>query len=155
MKVRVLALLCSLPLLAGCGGSTPAPTPAPKTNEQPVATTACVPPLQPSPEFVEVTRREVPQGGIVGLRIFYQGPEEERLVYTAGVLMDMFETAPITGGLPLAQGGTASLFRPANDRWILYWTQSDACSQYTIGGDGFSRAAFMRLLRGTGVLAQT
>lgn len=150
MKVRVLALLCPLLLLAGCGGSTPTPKPV----QQPTAAVACVPALRPAGEFIEVSRREVPQGAIVGLQIFYQGADGERLVYTAGVLMDMYEEAPVARGLTLVSGGKASLFRGGEDRWILFWYANDACHQYTVGGDGFSRAAFMSLLRGTGVLAQ-
>ena len=148
MKLRVVALLC----LAGLGSACTGSSPAPEVQGSSPATIGCVPPARPARGFVEVTHSQVPQGGINGLQILFKGPDGQHLVYTSGVLMDLYQRAPESEGMKLATGGTAALFQRGKDRWILYWTQNDACYQYTVGGDGFSRADFLQLLYDTGVL---
>jgi len=156
MKARIPSVLLTLVLLSGvllsgCYGLSPSEqgsSGSPVSLEGP----ECVSPVKPLKGFVEVDRRAVPQGGVVGLQIFYDGPEGRTLTHTAGVLADMFETAPLVEDIPLTWGGTASLFRHARDKWILFWYEDNACRQYTIGGAGFSQEEFMRLLRDEGVL---
>ena len=150
MKVRILALLCSLVLLSGCyglGSDT-------ESSGSPVATMDCIPAVPPPPGFSEISRKKVPQGGIVGLQVMYKGPRGTGLIYTSGVMMDTYVDAPVLKELPLSWGGTASLFKSGEGRWILLWNENNACYQYTIGGDGFNRETFLRLLYDDGVLAQ-
>lgn len=151
MRYKVIALaclLCVLVFVAACNNSSSEN----QTQGSPPATLACVPPARPPTGYVELTHSLVPQGGIEGLQILFKGPAGQHLVYTAGVLMDLFQHAPVSDGLKLASGGTASLFERGKNRWILYWTQQDACYQYTVGGDGYTRAAFMKLLYAIGLL---
>ena len=119
-----------------------------------MATLECMAAIPPIPGFHEVSRDTVPQGGIAGLRIYYQAKAGQRLVYTSGVLTDMFETAPVVDGLKLSWGGTASLFQQGKNRWILFWYEDNACHQYTIGGEGFSRVTFVKMLQDAGVLVK-
>lgn len=152
MRTRVIALLCVLAAASACGGSSTKP----EAQKPSPATPGCVPSARLARGYVEVTHEQVPHGGVNGdvngLQMLFKGPDGQHLVYTSGVLLDLYERAPVSDGLKLATGGTAALFDHGKGRWILYWTQNDACHQYTVGGDGFSRAAFMQLLYDIGVL---
>jgi hypothetical protein len=152
VKVLVLALLCPLTLLPGCRGSAATP----EAQRSGPVTPGCALSARPPSGYVEVAHEEVSHGGVNGdvngLRTIFKGRDGQHLVYTSGVLMDLYESAPVADGLKLVAGGTAALFDHGKGRWILYWTQNDACHQYTVGGDGFSRAAFMQLLYDIGVL---
>lgn len=100
-----------------------------------------------------MTSQEVEQGPTLGVRTFYSAEGRRHIVYTAGVLMDFFEEPP-TAKLRLQDGSDAWLFGSSRNRWILFWYQDDACKQYSIGGEGLTRAAFVGQMRELGVLPE-
>lgn len=105
------------------------------------------------PAYSKTRSQDVPQGNVTGARTYFSGPGARSLVYTAGALMDFFETAPVLEHIALSNGSRGSLFRDGSDRWILLWYQDDECKQYTIGGSGFSQKEFMRFLAEDGVVS--
>jgi hypothetical protein len=101
--------------------------------------------------FSEKLSEDVEQGPTLGVRTFFDGPRNRHIVYTAGVLMDFFEE-PADKKLQLEDGSDAWLFGSSGDRWVLFWRQPDACQQYSIGGQGFSRREFLQQVRELGLL---
>lgn len=154
MRVRVGAVLAVVLMLVvpACGedrGTPPAPA---------MERVSCGFPFEPPGEGWQARPvHEVDQGTHTGVeQVFTKG--QLTLVYSAGMLRDQFETAPIREGLEMANGGEASLFAGAEGElpgaWTLFWYGEPPCKQYSVDGvaPGLREGEFLRVLSQVGVL---
>ena len=118
---------------------------------------ACSLPFEPVFGWKAGRSSEVEQGTHVGVQQILSR-DDQVLVYSAGVLRDQFETAPLREGLRLSDGTDAYLFaitEPVGaEGYTLFWYGPEPCKQYAIDGvDGFSRPTdFLETMREVGVL---
>lgn len=145
--MRSAACLAVVLVAAGCRNhEAPASSPA-------ATRIRCEMSFEAPPGYELLNTQEEDQGLTTGVHSFYSGPNGRGLVFTAGVLMDMLENPTAADHIRLTNNARASITSGGKGRWILFWSQPDACHQYTIGAEGFTLDAFLRLLRKTEIVS--
>ena len=149
VRAFLLSIVLSAGLAACEGGAADPPS---------VEPVACDFPYPAPSGWIEGESAQMPQGTHIGTQSWYErGPRV--VVYSAGMLRDQFETAPMRDGLPLVGGGTASLFAiaepPTARGYTVFWYGAEPCKQYAVDGvEGFaSPSEFLTVMRELGVLA--
>lgn len=147
----VVVLLLVLAVSSCSGESVPRPSPSLVVAEE------CVFPFPPPAGWGRGETRRIQQGTHVGTeQVFHEG--HVTLAYSAGVLRDQFETAPISDDLLLTDGRKAALFAAdegINGGWRLFWYGPVPCKQFSVIGVGanLTESRFLSVMREVGVLA--
>jgi hypothetical protein len=152
MPILALALVALL-FAASCDGND-----TPMSGESPpLAVDDCSLPFEPAFGWKAEGSNEAEQGAHVGRQEIISR-DGKVLVYSAGMLRDQFETAPMKEGLTLTDGGDAYLFAitepVGSEGYTLFWYGPEPCKQYAIDGvEGFARPGeFLETMREVGVL---
>ena len=73
------------------------------------------------------------------------------LRFTSGISGEFGEGGSFAGSFPVPGGQEARLIGRGSD-WVLIWEADPPCVQRTVGGNGFRRSQFVRLLRDLGLI---
>ena len=93
---------------------------------------------------------EIRQVGWIAVRESYRDENGRALHVIVGLAGEFGEGLPAAGTLVLAGGGEARLVGEGTS-WLAVWDQGGPCSQRVVGGEGFGRGGFVRVLGELGV----
>lgn len=136
LRVAVLAVLA-----AACTGR--GETAPPQTRP------LCEIGFSPPSGFSPAGSDEIPQEGWIAVRMSFRDDQGHTLHLTSGLAGEFGEGMPFRRIISLADGSDARLIGEATS-WLVAWETDPPCTERTIGGIGFGRNGFLRLLRAIG-----
>ena len=149
-KAAVVGLVAALS--AGCG--VPPAQGRPEANGSPeLPVIVCGVDGEVPQRWREIHRAEVGGRDRVGVRLVYRAVRGRLLHLTSGIEGEFGEALPVQARPDVMRGDRARLLGLAGGKlWVLAWSGGDRCGLRTATGVGLGRAAFMGLLRRSGIV---